>query len=43
MVMYDNEFESKENKFKQTIKVNHDIYIECTFPENIHNSPIDCQ
>ena len=26
-VMYDNEFETKENKFKPRIKLNHNIYI----------------
>ena len=28
MVMYDNEFETKENKFKPRIKLNHNIYID---------------
>ena len=27
MVMYDNEFETKEKKFKPSIKLNHNIYL----------------
>ena len=39
IVMYDNEFETKELKFEPRIKLNHNIY-NITYPDLLINSAI---